>query len=357
MKFFGFKLSLQLEKQKDIIFFDRNYSGIKIKDYSFHNFNYKNINIIILFRSILYYISSKKKISIKDIYLKKYLDMIKPKIAIGNNFNDVIFKISKVNLKIKTIVYLHNRLYIDQIKKFKKYYYNTKVNYFFVCDKLHKNIISKFISSKFIINGLTKNNEVSVNFKKKKYDLMIISEYRNLPKNHFYTKCIEFIAKIISKYAEINNLKVLVALNSSREEKNKLNRSSEIIFFKKISSKFHFNSENSYQNAEISKLNICLASNLGADLLARGHKVLFLPFLANYSDKYKSMYLIKNSEFIHKEENPKEIYKKIDKLLNIKEKDWKNILIKSKIKFIFDKGNKLMKKIIRNIIEDDRKYS
>ena len=183
---------------------------------------------------------------------------------------------------------------------------------------------------------------------------MIISEFRNLPKNHFYTKSIEYIAKIISQYAKINNLKVLVALNSSRKEKN-FDKEKEINFFKAIDSKFYFNKNNSYQNAEECKLSVCLASNLGPDLLARGHKVLFLPFLENYSKKYKSIYLTKNSEFVHKKENTKEIFKKIDKLLKIKKKAWEQITKKSNIKFIFDKKNTIIKKTIRKIIEDKRK--
>ena len=352
MTIFGYKLSLKKEQKKDIVFFDKKFAKIKIKSFSVHSFDYDKVNIGIFIQSLIYFIKSRKKITLKYVYLKFFLEKVKPKIVVGHNFNDIMFKLNDLNLNIKSIMYLHNRLYLNQITNMKKKYSNSKIDFFFVCDHLHKRILSKFISSKFFINGLTKNNEIDIKLVKKKFDIMIISEFRNLPLNHFYVKCLSFIARTVSEYAKINNLKVLVALNSSRDEK-KFERQNEVDFFKRIDSKFYFNNNNSYQNAELSKLSICLASNLGKDLLARRHKVLFLPFLSKYSKEYKSMYLKKNSKFVHKTENKNEIFKKIDNLLNMKEKDWKSILVKSNNKFIFDKNNKIMKKLIKKIIQYD----
>ena len=353
MRLFSYNLIFKKEKKKDIVFFDKNFAKLKIKNFSYHYFDYKSFNFYVLLKS-LPEVFKINDISFKYIYLKNFLEMISPSVVVGHNFNNIIYKVKRINSNIKTIIYLHNRLYLDQINQFKKEYSKIKSDFFFVCDNLHKKKLSNFISSKFIINGLTKNNEIEVNKKRKKFDLMIISEFRDLPENHFYSKSIKNIAKIISDYAKVNNLKVLVALNSSRKEKN-FDRLKEINFFQEVDNKFYFNKKNSYQNAEESKLIICLASNLGADLLARGYKVLFLPFLANYSEKYKSMYLKKNSEFVHKHENFKEITKKIDNLLKIKKNTWEKTLIKSNMKFIYDKKNTIMKKIIKKIIEDDRK--
>ena len=60
---------------------------------------------------------------------------------------------------------------------------------------------------------------------------MIISEFRNLPSNHFYSRCIYLVARMISEYARTNNLKVLIGLNSSRDEK-KFERQDELDFLK-----------------------------------------------------------------------------------------------------------------------------
>ena len=81
---------------------------------------------------------------------------------------------------------------------------------------------------------MTRNNEVNVKkVNTKRYDLMIISEFRNLPKDHYYTKCFILIVRKIAKYAKKKNLKVLVALNSSRKKKPKLQDYKDQ-FFQKI---------------------------------------------------------------------------------------------------------------------------
>ena len=59
------------------------------------------------------------------------------------------------------------------------------------------------------------------------------------------------------------------------------------------------------------------------------------------------MYLKKNSEFVHKTKNKREIFEKIDDLLIMKDKTWKSIIAKSVNKFIFDEKNKIMKKLIK----------
>lgn len=339
------------KKKIDILLIDEGFSNLKINGVNYKVLNLKKKNFYLLFQTLFNFVFKYENLSLKEVYLKKILEFYQPRIVIGHNFNHWIYKIKKIYPEAISIVYLHNRLYLDQISFLKKEYDNKKVDYYFVCDDLHKKKLSKFIKSKFIINGLTRNNEISVKkVKSERYDLMIISEFRNLPNNHFYTKCFLYIVTKIAKYAKKNNLKVLVALNSSRIEKKKITRKKEINFFKKIYSKFYFNYYNSYQNAELSKLSICLASNLGADLLARGKKVLFLPFLERYSKKYKSMYLKKTSQYICKKKDENEIFRKIDGMLKLTKDQWEKILKNSKDKFIFDKKNRIMKKLIQNII-------
>tara|TARA_A100001015_G_scaffold142748_1_gene158374 strand:+ start:938 stop:1990 length:1053 start_codon:yes stop_codon:yes gene_type:complete len=341
------------KKRLDILFIDDGFSNLKIKGVNYKVINLKEKNFYLLFQSLFTFIFKYQYLTLKEEYLKKILEFYKPRVVIGHNFNHWIYEIKKIYPKTVSIVYLHNRLYLDQISFLKKKYYKKIVDYYFVCDELHKKRLSKSINSKFIINGLTRNNEVNVKkVNTKRYDLMIISEFRNLPKDHYYTKCFILIVRKIAKYAKKKNLKVLVALNSSRKEKTKIARLQEISFFKKIYPKFYFNYKNSYQNAELSKLSICIASNLGADLLARGKKVLFLPFLEKYSNKYKSMYLKTPSQYICKKNSEKEIFKKLDGMLKLKKIQWEKILIKSKDKFIFDKQNKIIKKLISNIINN-----
>ena len=340
-------------RKLDILFIDEGFSNLKIKGATYKVINNKKKNFYLIYQALLSFFFEKKNLTLKEIYLKKILEFYQPKIVIGHNFNHWIYETKKIYPETISIAYLHNRLYLDQINYLKKNYKNKVVDYFFVCDDLHKKKLSKFIKSKFIANGLTKNNEIEVSKTKlKRYDLMVISEFRNLSKNHFYSKCFEYVVRLIANYAEIYNLKVLVALNSSRIEKKKINRYKEIQYFKRIYPKFYFNHNNSYQNAELSKVSVCLASNLGADLLARGSKVLFLPLLEKYSQKYKTMYLKSKSYYICKKKDKKEIFKKINVMMKLKKTRWNKILLKSKDKFIFDKQNKIIKKLISNIINN-----
>ena len=93
---------------------------LKINNFSVHYFDYKKINFYILMQTLFYYIKFRSNNTFKYIYLKKYLENVKPKIAIGHNFNEIMFKLKNLNSSIISIVYLHNRLYLDQIKNLKK---------------------------------------------------------------------------------------------------------------------------------------------------------------------------------------------------------------------------------------------
>jgi len=241
LKLLNYNLTLKKIKKVDIIFFDNNYSKIKINELKILVFDYNEINLYLLFLTIIFFIKTNTKLSLKDIYLKKFIETSNAKIVIGHNFNDVMFRVNKLNTNVKIIVYLHNRLYLDQIKNLKKNNKNSYVDYFFVCDEKHKKILSKFIKGTFIVNGLIRNNEITLNKKKNIFDLMIISEYRGLPESSYYTKCIKFITKSVCEYAKLNSKKVVVALNSKRIEKRaRINQKDEIKFYKKISKQILF---------------------------------------------------------------------------------------------------------------------
>ena len=126
MKLFGYKLSFKKEKKKDIIFFDNNYAEIKIRGLESHFFDYKRINILILLKTLQGLFLHNFKIPLKYIYLKKFLETTNPKIVIGHHLNDVMYKIKQIDPKLKTIIYLHHRLYLDQILELKKKYNKSK---------------------------------------------------------------------------------------------------------------------------------------------------------------------------------------------------------------------------------------
>ena len=55
-----------------------------------------------------------------------------------------------------------------------------QVDYIFAIDEIHKNILKKNVKSEFVLSGMIKNNEIFLEKEKKIYDVIYISEYRNV---------------------------------------------------------------------------------------------------------------------------------------------------------------------------------
>ena len=348
----NYNFMLSNPNKTDVLLIDENYSNLKFKNLKSFIFDYKIIYLKIFIRSIIEYLfKNKNKNKIKEIYLSILLQKLSPRIIIGHHLNPLIFKIKKYSPKSKIIVYLHHRLYLSQIHDLRKISDDASIDYFFVCDELHKKFLKKYFSGKFIANGLVKNNEIKLDNTKPKFDVAYISEYRahNYPKKKIHFKFIKEIAEYLGEYSVKYKKKIVIALNSTRTDK-KILPQEEINYFKKISPNFIFlNKKDSYKVCNLAKLVVCLNSNLGADFLAREKKVLFLPFLYKYDDSFKNPYFKKNFFYVVKKNNKKIIYNKLNYLLNLNDLFWKKKLKKSKIKIIFNKNNSILKKEISKI--------
>lgn len=351
------KLSLENVQKTDILLLDKNFSQIRFKGLKIKIFEYKTVNLIILIKALVDCLLLKDSFfNLKKIYLTKLLIFLRPEVIIGHNFNQLIFSIKDIYKEAKVVLYLHNRFYEAHFKLLKKFSKKSKIDYFFVCDDLHKKRISKFIKTNFIVNGLTKNNEIKLKKEKKKYDIMFISEYRNseytIKEKHFYF--MKYIVKNLEHYAFLRKKKIIIALNSSRKEK-KININDEINFFTKISKNLLFDiKKNSYEIANQSELIVCLNSNLGFELLSRKFKVLFLPLLYNYGLNYKNPYFTKKLFFVCKSLDKNIFFNKIDKMLSLTKKNWLDILNRSNIKIMFNQNNTILKKKIFEIILKNR---
>lgn len=348
-----YTLSFKSLKQADILLLDRNYSNLNLNKFKTIVFDYKKIFFsifLISFYKFLFFNSQKRKL--KEVYLKTFLENINPKVIIGHHENHLIFFVKKFYPNGKIIVYLHHRLFKSQVNNLKKKSKNSSIDYFFVCDHLHKKILEKYFKCKFIISGLIKNNEKKLLNKKKVFDINFISEFRTVKyiKKEQHVKFIKYLTKILDMYCHKYNKKFVISLNSSRKDKN-IDQNTEINFFKNISSNIHFlKNKDSYEVANISKIIICLNSNLGAELLARQKKVLFLPFLNKIHDNYKNPYFGKNLFFICKKPNKKTIFERINTILKMTNTAWKKKLKKEDINIIFDKDNSVLKKKITKLI-------
>ena len=163
-----------------------------------------------------------------------------------------------------------------------------KIDFFCVYDEWHKSFFN-FYDTNFLITGSVKNNSLPVLEHDKKYDIMIISEFRQKVNSYHGTNsnvstmrlsdvCLSFVAKTISEYCIKNDKKATIALASNRKDKkykSKNFKKEEIEFFNRDIKNFSLVETDSNLLAAQSDLSICVASNLGFELLSRGKKVLF----------------------------------------------------------------------------------
>lgn len=340
-------------KKTDILLLDKNYSKFDRLNFKTEVFDFKKIYIFLFFYSFLEFLINRKYSSLKDVYLKNYFKKVRPKIIIGHQAENLIFNVRKYSPFSKIILYLHCRLYKKQINDLKKVLKKSDIDFFFVCDRLHENKFKRYTKAKFIINGLCKNNSKILKKKKEQFDITFISEYRNTnyPKKSSHHKFIKYVAKTLNEFA-LNNKdkKIVIALHSNRKDK-KISKSEEIDFYKRYCPDLKIIKQNdSYQVCNLSKLLVLINSNLGCEFLARGKKVLFLPYLNLLGSRYFNYYFKNDFLFSYKKLNKKVIFNKIKYILSMKKKNWDKIVNKSKINILFDKNNSIIQKEIKEII-------
>ncbi len=379
-----YRVAIKRLLKKKIIISEINQYDLMILDDGYANLNFENIcsfktikNEIFLkslFRAFLKKIFSLKKISnhsLAYLYLQDLLKTAKPKVIIGHDFKENIFRIKKEFPEIFTIIYQFSDHDILNSKVISKAIGpNLKLDEF-NCDlylSKHEvfNSIVNFINAKFLIVGSVKNNEMILEEEKNIYDIMMVSQYRpeifsfkgiyNLKMVNVVESALIFVTRILSNYCDNKKLKLCIARTSSRKEKqDHIKKSDEINFFSRIldQKKFHIEDIDSYQLSNKSKLVVTTYSTLGMELLSRGKKVLFIDpfhFLGGHiinmlTDQQEGPYWYCGSD-------PKKIESKIDYLLKISNEEWKETLKKSTLKMIYDPGNETLKELIKTKINN-----
>ena len=184
------------------------------------------------------------------LYLKDILKTAKPKVIIGHDFKENIFKIKKEIPKIFTIIYQFSDHDVLNSKVISKAIGpNLRLDEF-NCDlylSKHEafNSIVNFINAKFLSIGSVKNNEMILKEEKNIYDIMMISQYRpeifsfkgiyNAKMVYVMESALIFVTRILSNYCDNRKLKLCIARTSSRKEKqDHIEKSDEVKFFSKI---------------------------------------------------------------------------------------------------------------------------
>lgn len=355
-------LSINFIKKTDIVLLDDNYANLKFQNFKQETVNFKKINIfglLITFKN--YFFKNKHKLKLSKLYKQTVLRMYKPSIVITHNLG-VFSKECKILCpEIKVIVYQFSYFYS------KNNYTKDKTfncDLFFANHEKDKNILikRKIPKKKIIISGSIKNNERKLlSNKKKRYDILYISQYIEKNQNHIYGydqhyKGEKFIIKLLSEYCQRNNLQLNVALKFARKDKIKYSSNklkNEINFFKSfVKSKINFLTDDSLGLAYQSNLIVTQSSNFGMELISRKKKVLFLPF-DDQPGKIINYYLPRNNQInVHRKKDKKEIFKKLNFLIKLDKKTWRRYLSTSEyFNFKYDYKNKILKKIVSKLIK------
>ena len=363
------KIIFKKNKSVDILLLDENYSKLSFSNKSQFILKFDEINIYYILKVLFKYFSFS---NLKKKNWKLFYEELNPKVAIGHDINLKIFEFKEMFPEKKTICYQFGHYWEIHIERSQESFKDKKSDYFLTfTDWEQKNIYNK-VETQFLTTGSIKNNNYLPNQKKKIYDIMFISEFRDLNPitinkikkgyhSHTFVNqsrnmtfgdvCNIYILQILNKLEKSLNKKICIALSSNRNDKNgKISQSKEKIFFSEYLKNYYTENLNSNELAEKSNLIICIGSNLGPELLAQGKKVLFLNLnsLTNDWHYFRSF----DGPFWYKGKDKDIIEDKIDKLLNLNDIEWKKILEKNSESIMkYDKHNSILRNLVEELCE------
>lgn len=349
------KFDFTIPKKSEIILLDDNIANLKFKNLNYLYIDSKKINFFILCKTLLKLFLSKNNLNLRQLYKKNLYQYISPKIAISHHINKRGFECKTLCPEIKVIVYQFSYFHehkpinsaIDQDWNF---------DYFLSWCNKDKIYFSNKNKNKIIASGSIRNNSTigPKNSLKKKYKLMLISEYDpvDVNKKSYLMNNLRKFYKIIDQFCIKFNITLMVALRSKRHDK-KFKIESEKKYFNEImrcNKIFDENYKNSYITANNSEMVACYHSTLGFELLSKKIKVFFLPL---HERKFKKTYhLEKEDNFhIHRKIEKKKIFKKMHSLLYISQKNWERKISKKNYLIKHDLKNKVLNNLIKKILK------
>jgi len=381
-----YKLVFKKIKPKQILFAENNLCKLKFENISCYTIDNKEINLYYLFSALIKYLFGFFKTSFRDVYLKILLEKLKPKIVISHEHTERGHKLKRLYPSSKLIMYQFGNFFPRFYSELKIRFSKEKTDYFLSWNKRTPKILEKH-KTKFLVSGSIKNNLRLRTQRKKKYDIMFISEFRALdnertinlnptqqkeyfsspqstmeyhindlnPKK-FENVISSIMVRYLSEYCKKKNKKLCIARSSLREDKkNKISINDENFFYKIHAPNHYTENCDSETLAEMSKLTICVSSNLGPLLFSKGHKVLFLNYnYFAYEWEFKSRKL--EGPFWYKGTQKDKIFKKIDQMLRINPNKIRNESKKYFDLVKYDPENKILNKLIKNILKKEQSF-
>jgi len=355
LNFFKKKWLLKKIEKTDLLIFSQDKFNFDRKiNYAY--FDRRKIYIRYIIKIIIFYI--KQKIKGKSFSLADSNTFIKMKkfdcnIALGHDRDESIFKFKDYFPEKKSIAYQFGYWFPNLAEKGFKIIKNRKADFYFLFDERTKKLTEKYLKSNYIVSGSVSSNEIVLKKSDKNYDFMFISNFRtpNSNKPDSLNNSQAFFLNLLSDYCASNNKKYCIARVSSRNDKLEYKthlEKEENKFLKSNAVNYNLEDTNSFEVAEKSNVCICTHSNLGYQLLARGHKVLFLN--KEYDESSWHFMDVISGPFWYKGNNKVEIIKKIEFMSKVDNHLWKTVLNDSKVKMAFDPKNEILKKLIHQLM-------
>ena len=337
----------------DYIFNDEMKFFFKSINPEYIDVRYNKINIYVLLCLLF---SGEKKIFRN--YVKKYIDVVNPKIIITGNDNlSWFYELKNYFPKIKFIVVqngFRNQLFFKSINK-KKY---PKADFIFTFSKSLSKFYKEKIKSNVIpIGSLTNNFYPKKKVKKRQSILFVSSGHPQLygdiielhgkiqvnTQKYFYNDIKLF--KLVYKFCRKNNLKLELVTK-------KINDSKEYLFYKKLvnNNKFIYHNRNKgrneiYRISDEVLLTVTTSSTFGFENLARGNKTAIFNNKAKCTKGAMNIFwnykISKRGNFWTNYVNESETNRILSSVIKINTKDW----------------NRRNKRLINNLMSYDYKNS
>lgn len=361
-----FSLDFSIPKRSNIGILD--YPGsllikkiLKDKTIQLISTRHTKINIFVLISSFFQNYKYKKG----QRYIISFIKAIKPKILISHIDNNNFFYTLKKIFPETKFIFIQNGISLasHSFHNFKKL--NWKTDYFFsYSDSFSKKYKLIFKNYNIKTIGSLKNNYKKVEEKKKKHELVYISQYFkddqfnkkiNIENKMFlrssFFNAEKLLLPILYEFCLKKNLKLTIAGRSkssiSLEEKKfyldilkNYKKNLNIFNFKKQNNDF-----SSYSLVDSAKLVVFIDSALGYQSLARGNKS-FACCLRSQFLKSKNLKFGWPSNFKHEgpfwinSYNKKKIINKLEFLYSLSLSEWKNMYKRHKKKLLtFELGN------------------
>ena len=366
------KLIYKPLKIKKILILDKSGSDLIMKSIGrktdYLDVRYSEINLYIIFKLFL----SFKKINMQN-YIKKYIEIVNPKIVISHiDNNDFFFTLKKCYPKIN-FLFIQNGTGLADFtnKELKKKKWHADM--LFVYSDQYKKIYSKFVKGKVITIGSFKNNLYKYQKKIKKLNqLVFISPYKESDNKYIYTYNNKGFSKkdfyeseikllpILFEFCVINKIPFIVAgfytkKNKNEEKfyknilKNYIQKYPKLYFFKHRDGQY-----SSYKLIDKSRIVTYVDSALGPQSYSRGNKTIGFCFKSKINPNLRFGWpakFHKSGKFWLNDFNKIEILQKLKEVYEMSSFDWNNLINNNIDKIIKkDFGNKIFKKHFKEFI-------